>query len=122
MSSASRTSTRTRSAERSHVFATRGVQSVVHPAAALQLHPKQTEHFKVSVDPGLGSGGIAIADSLLKTCEQDFATLQTFFGGITPNSMPFHLIVTAGSQGASHATCAATTLSFGAHSGPLPFI
>lgn len=105
-----------------HIFAPRGVQIVAHPPAHFQAHPKQTEHFKVSVDPGLGHKGTATADSILKTCEQDFLTLQGYFGGITPASLPFHLIVTSGKQGASHATCAATALSIGAHSGSLPFM
>ena len=108
--------------ERSHVFAPRGVHTVTHPSAAHQLHAKQTPHFKVSVDPGIGPTGAAIADALAQTCEQDVTTLQGYFGGITPKSMPFHLVVTSGSQGASHATCRATTLMIGAHSGPLGFM
>ena len=109
-------------AKGAHVFVRRGKAEVAHPSASHQLHPKQTAHFKVSVDPGLGQAGAKIADALLKTCEQDFTTLQGFFGGITPKLMPFHLIVTAGSDGASHATCEATTLSIGAHSGPIEFM
>jgi hypothetical protein len=105
-----------------HVIAPRGVKIVTHPPAQMKAHPRQTAHFRVSVDPGLGSKGTQVADSLLKTCEQDFATLQGYFGGITPKSLPFHLIVTAGSDGASHATCLATGLSIGAHSGPLAFM
>jgi hypothetical protein len=107
---------------KTHVFAPRGVQMVAHPAAHFKAHSQQTAHFKVSVDPGLGQTGTTIADSLLQTCEQDFLTLQGYFGGITPASMPFELIVTSGSQGASHATCAATALSIGAKSGSLPFM
>jgi hypothetical protein len=98
------------------------VQEVRHPPAAHQLQAKQTPHFKVSVDPALGASGVAIADALMQTCEQDFTTLQGYFGGITPKSMPFHLVVTSGSQGASHATCPATTLMIGAHSGPPGFM
>ncbi len=109
-------------AERAHVFAPRGVQMVAHPAVAHQLQTKQTPHFKVSVDPGLGEAGVAIADALMQTCEQDFVTLQGYFGGIMPKSMPFHLVVTSGNQGASHATCAATTLMIGAHSGAPAFM
>jgi hypothetical protein len=108
--------------QRAHVFAPRGVQVVAHPAARFVAHPKSTAHFKVSIDPGLGAAGAKVASSLLHTCEQDFLTLQGYFGGVTLKSMPFHLIVTSGSQGASHATCAATTLSIGAHSGPLAFM
>ena len=107
---------------KAHVFAPRGVQIVAHPATHFQAHPNQTAHFRVSVDPGLGQKGTAVADSLLQTCEQDFLTLQGYFGDITPPSMPFQLIVTSGNEGASHATCAATALSIGANSGALPFM
>src|SRR5271165_4318638 len=110
------------STEKAHVFSPRGVKIVAHPITSLKKHPRQTDHFQVSVDSGLGSAGATIADALLQTCEQDFATLQTDFGGITPASLPFHLIVTSGNQGASHATCAATALSIGAKSGPEPFM
>ena len=105
-----------------HILVRRGKKSVIHPAAKLQSHPKQTPHFMVSIDPGLGQAGTKIADALLKTCEQDYTTLQGYFGGITPAGLPFHLIITAGSDGASHATCKATTLSIGANSGPVQFM
>lgn len=109
-------------ADTAHVFAPRGKQMVSHPKAAFKVHPRKTKHFKVSVDPGLGQAGAQIADALLQTCEQDFVTLQGFFGGITPKGMPFHLIVTSGSDGASHQSCAGTALSIGANSGPVPFM
>jgi hypothetical protein len=109
-------------ARKAHVFAPRGKRVVVHPSATFRAHATQTAHFKVSVDPGLGAAGTQIANALLQTCEQDYATLQGFFGGITPAALPFHLIVTAGSDGASHATCEATALSIGANSGPLEFM
>jgi hypothetical protein len=105
-----------------HVFAPRGKRAVIHPAAKHRTHHKQTAHFRVSVDPGLGQAGSTIADALLATCEQDYATLQGYFGGITPASLPFHLIVTSGIDGASHATCEGTALSIGANSGPVPFM
>lgn len=107
---------------RAHVYAPRGAKVVVHPSAKHKAHPRSTAHFKVSVDPGLGAAGSNIADQLLSTCEQDFLTLQGYFGGITPGALPFHLIVTSGSDGASHASCDATELSIGANSGPVPFM
>ena len=107
---------------RAHVFAPRGRQVVIHPGAKHRPHPKQTAHFKISIDPGLGQSGSAIADALLQTCEQDYVALQGYFGGITPGALPFQLIITSGSDGASHATCEATALSIGANSGPVPFM
>jgi hypothetical protein len=109
-------------AKKEHVYAPRGKHVVVHPKAEFAAHAQQTAHFRVSVDPGLGQQGQQVANALLQTCEQDYATLQGFFGGITPQSLPFHLIVTSGGDGASHATCLATALSIGANSGPLQFM
>ena len=105
-----------------HVYAPRGKRAVVHPSAKHHPHPRQTAHFKVSIDPGLGQVGSTVADALLQTCEQDYATLQGYFGGITPAALPFHLIITSGSDGASHASCEATALSIGARSGPIEFM
>jgi len=115
-------SSTSQASKRVHVFAPRGVQLVAHPFTNLKPHPSQTAHFRISLDSGLGTLGNKVADALLQTCEQDFTTLQGYFGGLTPASMPFEVIVTAGNQGASHATCAATALSIGAHSGPLGFM
>jgi len=110
------------SPKKSHVIVPRGKRVVVHPSAQFRAHARQTQHFRVSVDPGLGPQGQQIADALLQTCEQDYATLQGYFGGITPASLPFQIIVTSGGDGASHATCQATALSIGARSGPLEFM
>jgi hypothetical protein len=103
---------------RAHVLVPRGKQTVHHPAATHRRHPQATQNFQVSFDPSLGSAGEAIAEAILATCEQDFQTLQSEFGGITPQRLPFHIIVTLGSDGASHQTCEATTLMIGARSGP----
>src|SRR5215469_12695861 len=108
--------------QKAHVLVPRGKREVMHPSANFQAHPRQTAHFKVSVDPGLGALGQQVADSVLQTCEQDYAALQGYFGGITPAGLPFEIIVTSGSDGASHATCQATALSIGAKSGSLPFM
>jgi hypothetical protein len=102
--------------KRQHVFVRTGARTVHHPPAAHQPHARSTANFRVSFDPRLGADGATIADSILQTCEQDFTTLQGFFGGITPAQLPFHIIVTTGSDGASHPGCEATELSIGANS------
>ena len=107
---------------RLHVLAPRGVSLVAHPVTALKPHDAQTPHFKVSVDSGLGAKGPQVAQALLEHCEQDYATLRRYFGDIVPDRLPFELVVTSGNQGASHATCRATKLSIGAHSGALEFM
>ena len=69
-----------RGTDRAHVFAPRGVKVVAHPAMQPKLHPKQTDHFKVSVDPGLGQTGATVADSLLQTCEQTSSPSRVISG------------------------------------------
>jgi len=101
-----------------HVFLRRGRSEVTHPEESLQTHSAQTAHFRVSYASSLGSAGKTIADAIIATCEQDYATPQEYFGGITPASLPFQIGVTTGSTGASHATCLATGLSIGAGSAP----
>ena len=57
------------------------------------------------------------AAALLATCERDYATLQYYFGGITPSSLPFRVFIDTGSNGGSHAGCSATVLHCDAFSG-----
>jgi hypothetical protein len=77
-----------------------------------------TAHFSVFYDASLGADGTTIADAILGACEADYFRLQGYFGGITPPGLPFNVHVTPGSNGASHATCAATSMSIGARSTP----
>jgi hypothetical protein len=81
-----------------------------------------TAHFVVSFDSSLGTAGQAIANAVLAVCEQDFATLQGYFGGITPRNLPFNISVIPGTNGASHPTCSNTNISIEANSGPLSFM
>jgi len=82
----------------------------------------RTPHFVISFDPALGQTGEDLADAVASTCERDYASLQQWFHGITPASLPFNIRIQGGSGGASHAGCAATELfcdSFGGNNGPL---
>ncbi len=76
-----------------------------------------TQHFQVYYDGSLGAAGRALADAVLLTCEKDFTSLQGWFGGIVPDGMPFVVNITPGTGGASHSSCAATTLNCDAFSG-----
>jgi hypothetical protein len=75
-----------------------------------------TPHFRVYYDPALGTNGIPLADDVIATCERDYSTLQSWFGGLTPPGLPFQIVITPldssgnGSGGAYHWGCAATTL------------
>ena len=72
----------------------------------------QTTNFVVSYDSSLGNG-LAIAQSVLVSCEPDLATLSTLFGGIMPPaaSLPFQIMLVPGGGGASHPGCASTAIS-----------
>src|SRR5262249_55533058 len=76
-----------------------------------------TSHFEVSYLTKLGQNGATLAQALLHTCERDYATLQGYFAGITPQRLPFVVQVTADSTGASHSSCLGTDISVGGKSG-----
>jgi hypothetical protein len=76
-----------------------------------------TPNFSVYFENALGQNGPALADAVLANCERDYASLQTFFGGITPPGLPFNVYVVTGDFGAYHASCAATELHCAAFDG-----
>ena len=76
-----------------------------------------TANFNVYFENALGDSGPTLADAVLATCEQDYAALQNYFGGITPANLPFSIYVVTGNFGAYHATCAATELHCAAFDG-----
>ncbi len=87
-------------------------------AAARHVQHLATAHFAITYNATLGAGGAAAAQRIADRCEQDFTTLQGYFGGITPAALPFQIRVTPGDTGASHPTCLGTQLSIGARSAP----
>lgn len=101
-----------------HVLVPRDRNVASHPLASHHLHQGDTPHFRVFYDAGLGDDGKTISAGILQTCELDYSTLQSAFSGISPVSLPFTVLVTSGSCGASHASCEATELSIGARSAP----
>jgi len=82
------------------------------PAAAVGLGPYtlrgSTANFDVYYDNSLGANGQGLADAVLSSCEQDFAQLQTWFGGIAAGRFPVY--IDPGAFGAYHANCAATEM------------
>jgi hypothetical protein len=84
------------------------------PDASVQAGPETlagtTAHFQVFFANSLGTAGATLAAAVLAKCEQDFAQLQGFFGGLTPGGLPFKVHIQPGSNGASHAGCSATDL------------
>jgi hypothetical protein len=82
------------------------------PKALVKLGPYTrrggTANFVVFFDNSLGANGQNLADAVLANCEQDFAQLRNWFGGI--NAGPFAVYIDPGYSGAWHANCAATDL------------
>lgn len=76
-----------------------------------------TTNFQVSYDDALGANGPVLADAVLATCEADYSSLRTWFGGLTPGGLPFTVYVVTGTFGAYHATCPATELHLAAFDG-----
>jgi hypothetical protein len=85
--------------------------------AALGQYTKRgsTVNFDVYYDNSLGTNGQNLADAVLAKCEQDFAQLRAWFGGI--NAGRFAVYIDPGSFGAYHATCLATEIHCAAFSG-----
>ena len=91
----------------------------LHRAAAAGPETQRgtTQHFTVYYVNSLGANGSALADAVLASCEQSYASLQNFFGGITPAGLPFVVHIQPGFNGASHASCASTDMRCDAFNG-----
>jgi hypothetical protein len=76
-----------------------------------------TANFVVFYAASLGDNGPSLADAVLATCERDYAQLQTWFGNIAIANLPFNVFIKPGSGGASHATCADTSMFCDAFTG-----
>jgi hypothetical protein len=76
-----------------------------------------TAHFNVYYANALGQAGITIADAVLQTCEQDYARLSGYFGGITPSTM--NVIIASDVGGAYHYGCDGKDIYCDAQTNPL---
>ena len=76
----------------------------------------RTAHFEVYADPALGADGATDAQGVLAKCENDYATVNGYFGGI--GAGPFRVVLYANTGGAYHLSCAATDLFCDAKTGP----
>jgi hypothetical protein len=78
-----------------------------------------TPNFTVSYDDsitvanGYQASGLAFAQAVLATCENDFAIFSNLFGGIMPAaaSLPFEVSLVPGPGGASHPGCLSTAIT-----------
>jgi len=86
------------------------------PNAVLQ---GSTSNFQVYVIPELGAAGQAIARGVLANCERDYNTIKGYFGGITPKSLPFHVVIAQNVGGAYHYGCLATEIYCDSQASPL---
>jgi hypothetical protein len=79
----------------------------------------QTTHFTVSYDDsitlanGYQATGLALAQAVLASCENDLTTFSDLFGGImpAPASLPFQINLVPGTGVASHPTCLSTVIT-----------
>ena len=110
---------------RAHVFAHSTIPIAVRMAPAKGFdYPTtlqgSTANFNVYYDPSLGAAGATIAHAVLASCENEFNTLQAYFGAITPPGLPFNVIIAAGVGGAYHYGCGAVDLYCDADTSPNP--
>jgi hypothetical protein len=63
-----------------------------------------TTHFKVYYKTGFANGP-AIANGVLASCEGEYNTLVSLFGGLTPPTLPMNIIIEPGIGGAFHFGC-----------------
>ena len=68
----------------------------------------RTSNFAVYVDPLLGTDGKRDADDVLARCEADYATVSSYFNGLSAG--PFRVVLFSNPNGAYHLTCSATNL------------
>src|SRR5689334_918984 len=92
---------------------------VIKPAdlAAAVAYTKRgnTSNFDVYYDNSLGTNGQNLADAVLSNCEEDFAQVRNWFGGV--NAGRFAVYIDVGTFGAWHSGCDATDLHCAAFSG-----
>jgi hypothetical protein len=53
---------------------------------------------------------VPLAEAVKEGCEADYERLRHYFGGLTPDDLPFGIYITPGHGGASHAGCGGTDL------------
>jgi Carboxypeptidase regulatory-like domain/SnoaL-like domain len=75
-----------------------------------------TTHFVVQANSNVPNAAVLVA-SVLANCEQDFTTLQSFFGNIGVNNLPFHVTIQAGNNGGGHKGCDNTDIACDAFNG-----
>ena len=71
-----------------------------------------TGNFYFYSKASLGTVGATVATTLAKRCEEDYSTLQNWFG-VTPGELPFQVYVVDDVSGAMHYGCANTEIYIG---------
>ena len=67
---------------------------------------RSTVHFNVYADPALGRTGTIVANVVSATCENAYATIGGYFGGIALSTLPVNVIISdLGGLGAYHHGC-----------------
>jgi hypothetical protein len=85
--------------------------------SAVFVDAGSTEHFVVAYQRPLGHAGVTLANGVLRSCERDYAQVQSWFGGIVPTREPLTCLVVRGQFGAFHTGCDGTDIHAAAFSG-----
>jgi len=81
-----------------------------------------TPHFEIYIAESLLGIAVPLAEAIKETCEDDYERLRHYFGGLTPDDLPFRIYITPGREGARHSSCGDTGLycdAFDANDGVL---
>jgi hypothetical protein len=88
-------------------------QAAGGPDGGPYIQRGSTQNFVVAYEQSLGADGQTFADAVLAVCERDYTQLQSVFGNISVNGLPFQVYLRLGDSnngGAYHYSCVATAL------------
>jgi hypothetical protein len=85
--------------------------------SAVFTNAGSTEHFVVAYQHALGHAGVTLANGVLRSCEKDYAQVQSWFGDVVPSREPLTCLIVRGQFGAFHVGCSGTEIHASAFSG-----
>jgi hypothetical protein len=86
------------------------VTARVPPADEVYSFWGYTAHFQIYLARSLLGIGVPLAEAVAEGCEADYERLRHYFGGLTPDGLPFTVYITPGTGGAYHNGCDGTGL------------
>jgi hypothetical protein len=86
------------------------VTALTTPADEVYSFWGYTAHFQIYIARSLLSIAVPLAEAVADGCEADYERLRHYFGGLTPEGLPFTVYLTPGTRGAYHHGCDGTGL------------